>query len=272
MARRVIISSYRSIMAVLVITAIAVQLVHTLRATPPGSAVNFFSYFTIESNLIAAAVFIIGAIPGRYQRARWYDYVRGAATTYMSVTGAVYATLLSDLPAAADSTIPWVNEVLHYLMPLAVFLDWLFVPPRRRIKVRLAVAWAAYPVAYVAYVLVRGSVVNWYPYPFLNVDMHGYRGVFLNCLGIAIGAALAVSAIVWLGNALHGGLVSPDAPVGANRGSTDGDLGQDATTPDSPEGSSDAEPTPAQRAMNEATVIMPLIATADGSSQSDATP
>jgi hypothetical protein len=265
MARRVIIMSYRWILAALVIAAIVVQLMHTLHATPAGSAANFFSFFTIESNLIAAAVFVIGAVPGRLPNARWYDHVRGAAATYMSVTGAVYATLLSDLPAAVDSTIPWVNEVLHYLMPLAVFLDWVFVPPRRRIKFTHALLWAVYPLAYAAYSLIRGAVAHWYPYPFLNVDMHGYGGVMLNVLGIAIGALLAISAIVWLGNAMQSGRRVPD-------GSADKDASADDDAPADEGGraveSSGAEPLdagsmPGQRAMNEATVIMPLVTASD---------
>src|SRR5215467_992234 len=174
MTRRVIVITYRWIMVGLVVAAIVTQLVHTLRANPSGSAVNFFSFFTIESNLIAAAVFALGALPSWQPRSRWYEAARGASTTYMAVTGVVYVTLLSNLPASVDSTIPWVNEVLHYLMPLVVFLDWLFVPPRREVKTRSALAWAAFPLGYAAYTLIRGAIVHWYPYPFLNVDMHGY--------------------------------------------------------------------------------------------------
>ena len=215
MTRRLFVISYRWILTALVVAAIIVQLVHTLREDPPGSIVNFFSFFTIGANIIAVVVFAFGAVPGREPDTRGYDLARGAATTYMSITGVVYATLLSDIPAAADSTIPWVNEVLHYLMPLVVFLDWLFVPPKHAIKLRESLTWAAFPIAYVGYTLIRGAAVHWYPYPFLNADMHGYGRVIINCIGIGIGALVFVAAVAWLGNALRNGrLPQPGTSVG----------------------------------------------------------
>ena len=216
MTRRLFVTSYRWIIAGLVVAAIITQLVHTVGLKPPGSVANFFSFFTIEANIIAVVVFVIGAIPGREPDSRWYDLARGAAATYMSVTGVVYAVLLSDLPVAADSTIPWVNEVLHYLMPLVVFLDWLFVPPKRVIRFRESLTWAAFPLLYAIYSLIRGAATNWYPYPFLNVDMHGLGRVLVNCIGIGIGTFLFVAAIGWLGNAMHNGRsVRPSATTGA---------------------------------------------------------
>jgi hypothetical protein len=213
---RLVVISYRWVIAGLVVAAIVTQLVHTVGLKPPGSAVNFFSFFTIEANIIAVAVFVIGAIPGREPNSRWYDIVRGAAATYMSVTGVVYAVLLSDLPTTADSTVPWVNEVLHYLVPLVVFLDWLFVPPKHVIRFRESLIWAAFPLLYAIYSLARGAATNWYPYPFLDVEMHGLRRVLVNCVGIGIGTILFVAAIGWLGNAMHNGRTAgPSATAGA---------------------------------------------------------
>ncbi len=160
MTRRLFVISYRWIIAALVVAAIITQLAHTVGLKPPGSVANFFSFFTIEANIIAVVVFVIGAIPGREPDSRWYDLARGAAATYMSVTGVVYAVLLSDLPVAADSTIPWVNEVLHYLMPLVVFLDWLFVPPKYVIRFRESLTWAAFPLLYAIYSLIRGAATE----------------------------------------------------------------------------------------------------------------
>jgi hypothetical protein len=214
MTRRLIVIAYRWIVAGLVVAAIVTQLIHTRDTRPPGSLVNFFSFFTIESNIIAAVVFLVGAMPNREPAGKWYDLARGAAATYMSVTGLVYAILLSDVPPGVDSTIPWVNEVLHYLMPLVVFLDWLFVPPRHPIRVREALTWATFPLAYAVYTLNRGANVHWYPYPFLNVDMHGLRRVIVNCVGIGIGAVIFVLAIAWLGNAMRNGRRTAAAPPG----------------------------------------------------------
>ena len=51
---------------------------------------------------------------------------------------------------------------------------------------RLADPRCDFPLLYLAYVLIRGAVVDWYPYPFLNpARVGGYGGVALHALGIA---------------------------------------------------------------------------------------
>jgi hypothetical protein len=57
-----------------------------------------------------------------------------------------------------------VNAILHYLMPLAVALDWLLDPPRVRLDpARTVVLWMAFPLLYIIYTLARGAIVDWYP-------------------------------------------------------------------------------------------------------------
>ena len=56
--------------------------------------VSYFSYFTIDSNLIAATVLLIGAARWRAEPSPTFDLVRGAAVVYMSVTGIVFTLLL----------------------------------------------------------------------------------------------------------------------------------------------------------------------------------
>jgi hypothetical protein len=32
--------------------------------------------------------------------------------------------------------------------------------------------------------MIRGALVNWYPYPFLNPEIHGYSKVLINITGM----------------------------------------------------------------------------------------
>jgi hypothetical protein len=76
-----------------------------------------------------------------------------------------------------------------------VVLDWLLFDAHTPLRWRNALLWVSYPLAYLAFVLVRGLVVKGpfqypylhYPYPFLDVDHLGYGGVLQNVLiyGIA---------------------------------------------------------------------------------------
>ena len=45
--------------------------------------------------------------------------------------------------------------------------------------------WQVFPLLYLIYVLVRGAIVGWYPYPFLDpAKVNGYGNVALYALGI----------------------------------------------------------------------------------------
>ena len=49
--------------------------------------------------------------------------------------------------------------------------------PVRRIGFRTALPWLGVPLVYVAYSLLRGPLVDWYPYPFLDPADGGYGRV-----------------------------------------------------------------------------------------------
>ena len=130
---------------------------------------NFFSFFTIQSNILAvAALFLLVLVP-RSGRTALVDGARSAAVLYMAITGVVFALLLSGLQEDLQTTIPWVDFVVHKLMPIVLVADWLIDPPRNRLPRWTVLAWLAYPLAWVAYTLARGAVVDWYPYPFVDV-------------------------------------------------------------------------------------------------------
>jgi hypothetical protein len=119
----------------------------------------------------------------------------------MTTTGIVFAALLSGLPDDLDLTEPWVNVVLHQLMPIVVVLDWLISPPHNRLTVRKALVWLIYPLAYCAYSLIRGPIVDWYPYPFLDPDeTGGYLGVAAYAVGIAVLFVGIIWFVVTVGN------------------------------------------------------------------------
>lgn len=174
----------RILVALLVFVAIVAQIakLHSLGTFNPS---NFFSFFTIESNILAAAVLVyIVATDKRH------DTLRGAATLFMVITGIIYTLLLAGTDV--QTPLPWVNAVLHYIFPVYMLIDWFADAPERAVALKRAALWLIFPVVYAVYSLVRGSIVHWYPYPFLNVDKLGYSTVFVNCLFVALfGVALA---------------------------------------------------------------------------------
>jgi hypothetical protein len=178
--------AYKIFFALLVLTAITGQLDHSLQKTG-FSLVNFFSYFTIESNLFAAAILLMSAylLIHSKKRSHEQEMLRGAATLYMVTTGIIYGLLLSK--AKVQITLPWVNDVLHRLFPLVMLFDWLYDKPTHKITARQSLLWLVFPVIYLMYSLIHGPLAHhWYPYPFIDVSQHGYLKVLISSLFIAV--------------------------------------------------------------------------------------
>lgn len=192
---------FRLVFAAASLLAIGYQLfaVHI----PKGySVVNFFLYFTNLSNIIISVVFIVSAVrlirrrddPSSIQTA-----VRGAAVVYIAFVGIVFNTLLRDVDLG--DLAPWVNVVLHFVLPIAGVLDWILWPPRNRLPARTILWWMIFPAVYAIFSIVRGAIDGFYPYPFFNPGAGGgYGAVALYCL-VMIVAFLVLALAVWaLGN------------------------------------------------------------------------
>lgn len=118
------------------------------------------------------------------------------------VTCVVYNLLLRDLPPEPGYIWPvWPNEVLHVWAPILLVADWLFAPGRYAIRLRASFWVLLYPLAWVAFSIVRGLATGWWPYPFLNpTEPAGWLGVVEYILGIAV--FLLVNAVVMNGIAV----------------------------------------------------------------------
>jgi hypothetical protein len=196
---------FRTMFAVLAFAAVGYQLV-SLLDNPTFHPLNFLSYFTIQSNLIGATVLLIGAIR-RDIHTPTFDVVRGGAVVYLVTTGIVFSVLLSGTDV--DTAIPWVNSVLHEVMPIVIVVDWLLDPPSRQLTYRQGLIWLAYPLAWVAYTLIKGPIADWYPYPFLDPANGGYGRVALYCVAIFILVYGVCAAVVWIGNMARRGPPEP---------------------------------------------------------------
>lgn len=166
--------------------------------------VNFFSYFTILSNLLAALALSAPAVApaspiGRLVRA---PAVRTAIVLYTSVTAATYIVILQGL--WKPQGLQWVADTtLHYVTPTLFLLDWLLFTPKGSLKWRSALPWLAFPLAYGIYSLVRGPHSGFYPYPFLDVGHLGLTRVLTNMVLMSAFFALLGLGFVFLDGLLN---------------------------------------------------------------------
>lgn len=152
---------------------------------------NFFSYFTNLANITASAVLILSALRGKdFERSVTGQSARLASAVNMAIVGVVFSTLLRNVDLGTLA--PWVNAIVHYVMPCAVVADWLLRPSPFAIPVKHALlATLVFPAAYLTYTVVRGHWLDWYPYPFLNPAMAGG--------GLAVAGYAAAIAVVYVG-------------------------------------------------------------------------
>ncbi len=197
--RRTVLIVARLFFGLLTLAAIVTQL--SIQIQLGFSIVNFFSYFTNLSNIFALVVLLVGALflIQHRETTPTFDLVRGASVVGMALVGIVFGVLLTgeDL----GSLLPWVNFVLHYVMPVVMVLDWLILPPNTRLTFAKTWIWLIFPFLYLVYSLIRGSIVGFYPYPFFNpAKSGGYGGVALYCVAILVAFLILIWLIMLIGN------------------------------------------------------------------------
>lgn len=181
------------LVAAVALLGVLVQLIGTATAGPAltpifptrgAQAANVFAYFTILSNLLVGVVHVALAIRPERTSTLWRVLVLDAAVA-IAVTGIVYNLVLA--PLVHLTGIHEVATVLcHMVTPVLAVLGWLLFGPRGLTSVRVVLLTAVYPVAWLAFTLVRGAVIAWYPYPFVDVVALGYGRVAINCVVVAV--------------------------------------------------------------------------------------
>lgn len=195
--------------AILALTALSQQLLIHVAAS--YNILNFFSYFTNLSNIFAAVILLLCVF---LKSSGSQDIARYVSTVNMTVVGLVFAVLLRNVDLG--SLLPWVNFALHYVMPVAIVLDWVVNPPTIRLKPRQVFFALAFPIIYLLYVIIRGAITGWYPYPFLNPAKVGGNGV-VAAYSLALAATVTLFSWVFfaVGNRLSSAKPSQkhDGPV-----------------------------------------------------------
>lgn len=168
-------------------------------AAPAGvKLLRFFSYFTVQSNILVLITSIVLMRRPSREGTVW-RIVRLDSLLGIVITGIVYATILAPLvqdPGSRASVI--ANALLHYICPWLSLVVWLLVGPRPRISWATVAAAFIWPAAWIAYTLVHGAISGWYPYPFLDVGQLGYPKAVLNIVLILVGAAVVAVILRFL--------------------------------------------------------------------------
>ena len=160
---------------------------------------QYFSYFTIQSSMVASVVLVVGGVMALRLPVdtALYTLVRVSVLSYAVVTAVVYNVLLRGIPEEGFIESKWPGELMHVWIPLFIALDWLLSPGRPALRWTGLRYVVIYPLAWVAFTLLRGTATGWFPYPFLEPST-GALSISAYVVGIAgFIVAIASLAIGW---------------------------------------------------------------------------
>lgn len=185
--------------------ALILQLYLIIKSVPEsGKAylseiIRFFSYMTIWTNLLVSLTFTVSLIaktsrPGQFLSR---PIVQTATMLYITVVGIAYHFLLANIWAPAG--LQKVADVsLHYIVPALYIVYWLLFVKKGEQQFSNSIKWLLYPLVYIIYAVIYGNLSNFYPYPFIDVQEHGYAIVLRNILFLATGYLLGGLLLILL--------------------------------------------------------------------------
>jgi len=171
--------------------------------SPAAEVGRYFSYFTILTNLLVAAATTFAALAPGSRVGRWFAQpsVCGAIVTYIAFVGIMYELLLRHTwnPQGWQRV---ADTLLHDVTPLLFAAYWLAFVPRRSVQAGDLPWWLLYPIAYLAYAMIRGAVTGAYPYHFLDPATEGAHASVAAIAALCVGMAIFCAAVFWLDRVL----------------------------------------------------------------------
>lgn len=188
-------SSQRFFLIVITVVAwlaVACQIVLTTRlvvsqglSTVQG-VVKTLSYFTVLTNLLVALVTTALLARGKQESFLTRPSTTSATVVYIAVVGMIYSLLLRALWEPTGLQLV-VDIALHDAVPILYVLFWFLFVTKGTLQWTAPVRWLIYPLAYVAWTVLRGWRTGDYPYHFADANVLGYQTVFLNTAMILAG-------------------------------------------------------------------------------------
>ncbi|MFV8392546.1 Pr6Pr family membrane protein [Flavobacterium sp. LB2P6] len=147
----------------------------------PETMVRFFSFFTIQTNILVAICFSFLWLKPKSKWGLFFSKPKNttAITLYITIVGLVYNAILRFLWAPMGYQ-KIADELLHLVVPILVLAYWILFVPKKTLEFKNIFPWLIFPSVYLVYTLIRGAFFSFYPYPFVDVILLGYNKVLLN--------------------------------------------------------------------------------------------
>ena len=158
---------------------------------------NFFSYFTILSNLLVAISLTAVLVTPSSKTGSFFSKatVQSAIAVYIFIVGLVYNLVLRSVWNPKGWQLVGDN-LLHVAVPLLYVIYWFLYTPKKILQKKDILPWLIFPALYLTWSLLRGRVADWYPYPFIHAGSLSYGKVGVNSLLVLIAILLTGLGLV----------------------------------------------------------------------------
>ena len=163
---------------------------------------EYFAYFTIQTSLIAAVVLAVSGMRELRGVAdtKALNLAKLSVSSYAIVVAVVYNALLRGtevLPGDPDYGYDWPvlpNEILHVWAPIFIVLDFALTKTRTKLKFKQIFWILVFPMAWLAFTIIRGILTDWWAYWFLNPNLEaGVGGVAVFIMIIVVFGLVSAS-------------------------------------------------------------------------------
>ncbi len=194
---------YSAIIAILGWTAVVLQFYLILlnrTASVAETIIRFFSFFTILTNiLVAFCCTMLWLRPGSSLGRRFsMPGTLTAITVYITIVGLVYNLVLRSYWEPLGLQLV-VDELLHSVIPSIFLIFWIVLVPKNKLQWKEVLPWLIYPLVYILFIIARGTLSGFYPYPFIDVSKIAYHDALINTLGLLIGFLVLSLLLVGIG-------------------------------------------------------------------------
>jgi hypothetical protein len=167
----------------------------------PDTFVYFWTYFTHLTNLwlvLTYAAVVSGA--------RWLGWFRrpvimASAAAFITLVMLYYHFMLAPT-LKMEGALLAASWLLHYVAPLLYLAWWALFAPHGLLRFGHIPLMLLPGIGYVAWVLLRGAIVNEYPYDILDAGKFGYAavaiGVAVLLVAVVIFSLVLIGADLWL--------------------------------------------------------------------------
>jgi hypothetical protein len=152
-----------------------------------GGFIILLGYFTILTNLLVCTALTAPLVAPTSTWGKYFsrpEVMAGVAASIVFV-GIAYHLLLRHVwnPQGLHLV---ANDLLHYITPSGYLIYWWLAAPKTSLRWVHPLWWGLYPTLYLVYALIRGAIINSYPYAFIDAGAIGYQRTMINGFGLLV--------------------------------------------------------------------------------------